>query len=112
MIFSRIKNIFSKKWQKDVLLTLLFGILSIIFRYVNFDIPGLGGLQNDLRELPLIIGIIHLTNPLFSIGLSAISSLNFSYTSSEYFFTVLGHAISLLIIWFFFHALKNKNLIL
>jgi signal transduction histidine kinase len=103
------KKFLSKRLQNDIFLTLIFGILSVIFRFINFNIPGIEGLQSDLRELPLIIGIIHLTNPLYSIGLSAISSISFSFNSTSYFYTFLGHAIPLFILWFCFNYLKKQK---
>lgn len=104
-----IKNILSKHLQKDISITLLFGILSVIFRFINFNIPGVEGVQSDLRELPLIIGIIHLSNPLYSIGLSAISSISFSFSNTHYIYTFLGHAIPLFILWYFFRTLKKQK---
>jgi signal transduction histidine kinase len=109
MSYRFINNILSKRLQKDVLLTLLFGLLSVVFRFISFNIPGIEGLQSDLRELPLIIGIIHLSNPLYSIGLSAISSISFSFNSAQYFYTFLGHTIPLFILWYCFNFLKKQK---
>jgi signal transduction histidine kinase len=109
MTFGLSNYIYSKRLQRDVLLTLLFGILSLIFRFINFKIPGVEGVQSDLRELPLLIGIIHLSNPFYSIGLGAISSVSFSIDDGYYLYTFLGHAIPLFILWFFFNTLKNQK---
>jgi signal transduction histidine kinase len=109
MNFGLSNYIYSKRLQKDVLLTLLFGILSDVFRFINFKIPGIEGVQSDLRELPLLIGIIHVSNPFYSIGLGAISSVSFSTFSVLDIYTFLGHAIPLFILWFFFNWLKKQK---
>jgi signal transduction histidine kinase len=109
MTFGLSKYINSKRLQRDVLMTLLFGVLSLIFRFINFKIPGIEGVQSDLRELPLLIGIIHLSNPFYSIGLAAISSVSFSTDNGYYLYTFFGHAIPLFILWFFFNTLKKHK---
>ncbi|MFN8207997.1 MAG: ATP-binding protein [Bacteroidales bacterium] len=109
MTFALSKYIHSKRLQRDVALTFLFGTLSVVFRLINFEIPGIEGVQSDLRELPLLIGIIHLTNPLYSFGMSAISSISFSTTNDHYIYTFLGHAIPLFVLWFFFKALQQQK---
>jgi len=100
-----IKEIYQKYLQKDISIALLFGVLSVIFRFINFNIPGFDGIQSDLRELPLIIGIIHLSNPFYSIILSAISSISFSVNSTVDLYTFGGHVIPLFILWYLFKAL-------
>jgi signal transduction histidine kinase len=102
-------GVLNKRFKKDIFLTLLFGILSIIFHFINFSIPGVEGVQSDLRELPLLIAIIHLTNPFYSIGLSAISSVNFSFTTTDYLYNFAGHAIPLFILWYFFNILNRQK---
>lgn len=53
---------------KDILFTVLFGVLSILLSKVQFQIPGVG--DSNLREIPLLICLFHFRNPLFVFALS------------------------------------------
>ncbi|HLO59872.1 MAG TPA: ATP-binding protein [Bacteroidales bacterium] len=103
------KSILNNRFKKDILFTIAFGVLSLIFQFIYFNIPGVKGVQSDLRELPLLIAIIHLSNPFYSIGLSAISSINFSLSLNDYFHNFIGHAIPLFILWYFFNMLNRQQ---
>ncbi|MCU4163982.1 sensor histidine kinase [Carboxylicivirga caseinilyticus] len=109
MNLHQILKIVRKYLNKDVSITLLFGVLSIAFRYINFAIPGIENIQSDLRELPLIIAIIHLSKPYFSIGLSAISSIYFKNIITINLYTFGGHVIPLFILWYLFHSLEKQK---
>ncbi len=81
---------------KDFLLMLFFGAGSYVIGLVQFYIPGLDGAVSDLREIPLLISIFHFSNPLFTIGASAISALG-TPPDGSYLSTFLMHAISLFV---------------
>lgn len=52
---------------QDALFTLSFGVLSCILSKVEFQIPGV--VNSDLREIPFLICLFHIRNPLFIFGL-------------------------------------------
>lgn len=58
-----------KSLTRDILFTVLFGVLSILLSKVQFQIPGVG--NSNLREIPLLICLFHFRNPLFVFALSA-----------------------------------------
>lgn len=70
-----IKNLSGKPLLKDFLLMILFGVLSYLFGLIKLSVPGIEGTVSDLSEIPLLISIFYLSNPLFAIGISAISSI-------------------------------------
>jgi len=57
-IHSKLNN----PYIKDATYTILFGLLSVVFSKVQFHIPEVG--NSNLREMPLLIGLFHLHNPI------------------------------------------------
>jgi signal transduction histidine kinase len=104
----KIKDLSSKPLLKDLLLMFLFGALTYLFGLVKFSIPGLDGAISDLRELPLLVSIFHLSNPLFTIGISAISALG-TPPEGSYLASITMHSIPLIISWILFNYLKKQK---
>ncbi|NOQ25020.1 MAG: GHKL domain-containing protein [Bacteroidales bacterium] len=104
-----IKNLSSKPLLKDFLLMILFGVLSFLFGLIKLSVPGIEGTVSDLSEIPLLISVFHLSNPLFAIGISAISSIG-TPAGGSFFSTLIMHSISLMVYWGIFNYLKKKNL--
>jgi signal transduction histidine kinase len=59
---------FDNPYIKDGIYTLLFGFLSILLAEVQFQIPDVG--DSNLREIPLLIGLFHIHNPVYIIVLN------------------------------------------
>lgn len=104
-----IKNLSSKPLLKDFLLMILFGVLSYLFGLIKLSVPGIEGTVSDLSEIPLLISVFHLSNPLFAIGISAISSIG-TPAGGSFFSTLIMHSISLMVYWGIFNYFKKKNL--
>lgn len=85
-----------------------FGILSALFGMLKIQIPGIVGVASDLRELPLIIGIFNFQNPIYAIGLSAITILTKTVEGS-YYSSIISHSTALMIFWVFFYFLKKQK---
>lgn len=96
----------NNKYLKDFKLTVLFGILSAIFALIKFYVPGNENTLTDFREIPLLIGVYHLSNPLFSLGLAAFTALSVP-DSVPFFQAFSSHALALFLFWFFIHYLKR-----
>jgi signal transduction histidine kinase len=103
-----IYNFFRTKHGKNVLITLIAGIISVFLGELKFYIPGVEGAQSDFRELPLLIGTIHVSNPFYTIILSAITVISNPGDGSE-ISTFIMHAVSLFVIWYFFSYLLKKS---
>ncbi len=67
----------------DILITLVLGVMSYVFANIQFIVPGFNGIKLNLREIPLLLSIFYLRNPLFIIGVSIITSLNTAPNQSE-----------------------------
>lgn len=64
--------------KKDILYAIFFGILSIVFAKIEFSIPGFDGRVSNFREVPLLIAVLYIRNPLYLIVLSLLTAI---YTS-------------------------------
>ncbi len=60
----------------DLKKSILFGVLSLLFGLVRFNIGTLEGSSTSLNEVPLLISVLYISNPLFLGLTSLISSLS------------------------------------
>jgi signal transduction histidine kinase len=93
---------------KDVLICLLFGILSALLGMVQFQTPGFDGSYSDLREIALLICLVHLRNPAFTLLLSLITLL-WLPEDAPYLPTYVMHAIPLYITWYARQWIEQKK---
>jgi len=67
---------------------------------IEFEIPGIEGGATDFREIPLIIGVFYIRNPLFLIIGSLLTSIEFQYPyEGSAITTFVMHIIPTLITW-------------
>lgn len=92
----------------DLILMIFFGVLSYILGLIQFNMSSVAGGYSDLREIPLLISVFHLNNPLYSIGVSFISALG-TPADGSILSTFIMHSISLIVTWFFYNFLKKKS---
>jgi len=102
------KKIWLKIFRKDIILAFFFGFFSYGLGLVQFNIPDFAGAVSDLREIPLLLSIFFLTNPLYVIIASFISALG-TPPEGSFISTFLMHAISLTITWFLYSRFKNRK---
>lgn len=88
---------------------LLFGLLSFVFGLIKFYIPGPEGVVSDLLEIPLIISVFHLSNPIFTLGVAFMSAFN-TPEGGSYMSSFLMHAVAVSASWYFVNWMKNKTL--
>jgi signal transduction histidine kinase len=93
---------------RNTILMIMFGVLSCIFALVNFSVPGMSGVATNLAEIPLLISLVHLSNPLAIIGMCLISSI-MTPADGSYPSTFLMHVLSLLILWLIFRRLNRSK---
>ena len=101
------KFLSDKPILKDFLLMVFFGVLSYLFGLIRFSVPGIEGTVSDLSEIPLLISVFHLSNPLYTIGASAISSIG-TPVGGSFFSTLIMHSVSLIIYWIAFNFIKKQ----
>lgn len=101
-----------KNWSKSNLsYSLLFAGASSLLGLISFNLPFVDGANSDLREIPLLISLIFITNPLYLLIVS-LSSMILTPPEGSMISSYVMHLIGLVGIWylkkFFFIRLKNK----
>jgi len=99
---------FRKGLREDVMSTILFGLLSVILGLVQFKIPGFENSYSDLREIPLLISLFYLRNPIFVLAVSLIQLIA-TPVGVPYVGNFLMHLIPLLITWFIYQQIIKRN---
>lgn len=93
-------------YKKDILYTVLFGFLSIVFASIKFYIPGYEGIVSNFREVPLLISILYIRNPLYLIVLSLLTTL-YTATGIPYSLNFTIHLTSLLGGWVLYYYVNK-----
>ena len=60
-----LKKQFQNFLLPDLIYMIIFGGLSLILGLFKFEIPGVEGGVSDLREIPLLISVFYIRNPMF-----------------------------------------------
>ncbi len=94
--------------HSDLFITIIFGLLSSVLGLITIDTPGFEGSYSDLREVPLLIAIFHLRNPLYIILLCIITLLGLPL-ELRLFPVFLMHVIPLFIFWYIYQWIKKFN---
>jgi len=92
-----------KSTQKDLVYLIFFTLLSVILRFVQFRIPGYEDLSSDLRDIPLLIAIFHIRNPVIVIVLgffTLLSAPQVPLLSNLALIYSLPHVGGLLLAWY------------
>ncbi len=93
-------------YKKDIFYVILFGLLSILFARVSFHIPEFENIVSNFREMPLLISLLYIRNPLYLIVLSLLTTL---YTSVgiPYSLNFAFHLTSLSGAWVMYYYVKK-----
>ncbi len=81
---------------KDFIKMLFFGLLSLILGLVKFKISGLEGATSDFREIPFLLSIIYIGNPVYLVGVSFISAIG-ALSIDAFLPTFISHAVAIVI---------------
>jgi signal transduction histidine kinase len=100
-------RISKKKVSKEMFTLVVCGLISAMLGIIQFQIPDMQGGVSDLREIPLLIAIFHLSNPLYTFGLALFSIIG--SPPEVYISTYLMHQIGLLAAWYMYSWLKRKK---
>jgi signal transduction histidine kinase len=101
------KSILNNQHFKDILLSLIFGLLSTLLGLVRFNIPGFTAAISSLNEIPLLISVFYVGNPFYLIISVVISALTTPEQGSIYS-TILMHAGGLAFFGIFYHLIIKK----
>lgn len=106
----------SERKPTEVTYCLIFGLLSFLFSFVHLKVKNYENILTDFREIPLLISIFYLRNPLSIIFLCLIAITSVLPDHSITFWPMfISHSISLGVIWMIYQWLiktKFKNWIL
>ena len=98
-----------KEYQRDLFHMVLFGLLSIVFARIKFQIMGFEDIESNFREIPLLISLFYIRNPLYLIGLSVISTI-YAPGGVPYILNSGMHTISILGAWgLYYYFDRNIN---
>ena len=86
---------------REIGLTILFYIFSIALGTIQFQVPGIEGSFSDLREIPLLISIFYLKNPVSVIILCVLTAFNIPPETS-FLSTFTMHLVGLITGWLFY----------
>ncbi len=103
------KRIISRRFIRELYLILFFGAFSYLFGLITIYIPGLEGSESDFREIPLLISIFYISNPISLIAMSAITAVG-AISIGSFWPTLIAHAISLIISKYFYLYLKKQKI--
>jgi signal transduction histidine kinase len=103
------KKLIKIPFLKNFLLMVNFGFLSLVMGLVRFDIPGLEGVVSTLGEVPLLISIFHISNPIYLIGTAFISAFS-TPADGSFLTTFIMHTGGMVIIRILYQKLKNLQL--
>ncbi|MGJ3234768.1 hypothetical protein [Marivirga sp.] len=101
------KNILNNQHFRDILLSLIFGLLSTLLGLVRFNIPGFTAAISSLNEIPLLISVFYISNPFYLIITVVISALTTPEQGSIYS-TILMHAGGLAFFGIFYHLVIKR----
>jgi signal transduction histidine kinase len=96
------QRMFDNPFYRNTFYTILFGIFSWILSLVGVD-------QMNLREIPLLICLIHIQRPVYVFALCLFTLLN--HPAGIPLWAVYGvHVVPLLVAWFAFKLVQKKPL--
>ncbi|WP_375580775.1 hypothetical protein ABWH96_07085 [Marivirga tractuosa] len=101
------KNLLKNQHVRDILLSVIFGLLSTLLSLVKFNIPGFTAAISSLNEIPLLISVFYISNPFYLIITVVISALTTPEQGSVYS-TILMHAGGLAFFGVYYHLILKK----
>lgn len=104
------KSLFtSNPWLREIAFICLFGILSALMGFVEFQMPGFSGTATDLREIPILLSVVYLRYFGSTIGVILFSVVSMHEDGSfvSYF---LMHFVAIIFVWYAYRKTKSSNI--
>jgi signal transduction histidine kinase len=102
------RDILNNQHFRDLIVSVIFGLLSTLMSLVKFNIPGFTAAISSLNEIPLLISVFYVINPFYLIITVVISALTTPEQGSIYS-TILMHAGGLSFFGVYYHLVLKKN---
>lgn len=111
VFYSIDQKIKDKPLTRNVVYTIVFGVFSLLLGELKFYIPDLEGGTSDFREIPLLISIFFIRNPIYLLFMSLITAFGLLPLGSSYVIDAfIIHFISLVAAWWFFKWLSKFSM--
>jgi len=101
------KKFLKNQHFRDIILSVIFGLLSTLLSLVKFNIPGFTAAISSLNEIPLLISVFYVSNPFYLIIAVVISALTTPEQGSIYS-TILMHAGGLAFFGIYYHLFLRR----
>lgn len=101
------KNLLKNHHTRDLILSVIFGLLSALLSLVKFNIPGFTAAISSLNEIPLLISVFYIINPFYLIIAVVISAFTTPEQGSIYS-TILMHSGGLAFFGTFYHLVLKR----
>lgn len=105
---SRIKGGWYRKQVHDFVYSLFFGFISTLFGHIYFLVPNYSLAFTDLREIPLLVSVIYIRNPIYLIISCLLSSIHIG-SDLPFTPTVVMHILPILVAWAAYQTIKNRT---
>lgn len=109
MLHTRLPKWISRnKNLTDLVNAIFLGLLSSLFGHTHIPIPGYEDVFSDLREIPLVVSVLYIKNPLFLMFTILISPV-FEF-NAPYLPTVIMHILPVMYMWVFYKSLNSSGI--
>jgi hypothetical protein len=68
---------------RNLILILVFGLLSLLLGKIQFYLPGMEGGMSDMREIAILFSVIYFPHWIYLVGVSFITSLSIPLSGFE-----------------------------
>jgi signal transduction histidine kinase len=99
-----LNTVFLNSKLHDLTISIIFGVLSSFFGHIFFEVLGYKYAYTDLREVPILIGIFYLRNPLYLLIIILLGSYRF-LNHYPYWVTVIMHIPAGFFAYYAYHKL-------
>jgi signal transduction histidine kinase len=93
----------------DLAFAVFFGILASLFGHIYFCVPDYPFAFTDLREIPLIIAVIYIRNPLYIILSCMLSAIQLT-NQLPFLPTAVMHVVPVIVVWGAYQFIKTKKM--
>ncbi len=98
---------FLGKYIYNLSLSITFGFASFVLSFIQFNIPGVEGAASSFNEVPLLISILYISNPIYLIFPTLIICLN-NPPEGSVVSTFIMHISGLVAFWYCYHKFVKK----
>lgn len=92
----------------DFWFSIIFGLTAFLFSFIKIEILSPGNAYSDLYEIPLLVSLLYLRNPIWIMVVNLLGILGLAQ-ESIFLPTFLMHIIPQWVLWHYFRWFLNKK---